>query len=614
MKATLYDALGVQAAASDEEVRAALRRLIRKYYAKTRDGQGNVEEALRFINHASRILGDGSRRAHYDEELALSAGTAEQKIAHVVENAIADSGEQTDVHSAPLPVAPQLEDFLDTTPAGKPPPEATLHHPGLTERVASSVRSPFVAVGLCLLFGGFLVAAIVYVTPPDVMAVAKQVLVWATVALLVLTIVYGLVHGAAYNRARPSNSQLGLQPQTDLAILNWRREKSVFMGASQPAEDASWIFQLRMAELEREKSGRTSEPRPWNRLGARLFDYAIWGLMLALLLSELRGAGAFSAPVAYWLGHPLVAPVLITVTFIPLEALLIAALGTTPGKWLFGVYLQFSISDAYARRDVAAQIRRGLSRSLRVWWKGMGCGIPIVAPVTVALSYERLAHDQETEWDFAEDCLVTHGPPGMLNLATGVLGLAAMVWLYAVAWNQPMADAVNIVRTGVARTVPMLTPLPGNATDRGRIVAAPHSSTTASTTAGVATLPAPASVAAPKPGAPAVGAPIDPDIDALLAERRGRMDALRLEGPRMLRAGNFRRAADLCHDWADLELGSTDAWRCLGDAQQGLGNYKEALAAYRRAKQHDPSDRSLDAAIDRAERGIITDFVSRYRR
>ena len=80
-------------------------------------------------------------------------------------------------------------------------------------------------------------------------------------------------------------------PQTDLAILNWRREKSVFLGTDQPQEDASWIFQLRMAELERAKTGRTSEPRPWNRLGARLFDYAIWGIVLALLLSELRGAG-----------------------------------------------------------------------------------------------------------------------------------------------------------------------------------------------------------------------------------------------------------------------------------------------------------------------------------
>ena len=84
MKATLYEALGIPPAASDEEVRAALRRLIRKYYAKTRDGQGNVEEALRFINHASRILSDPDRRARYDDELALSAGTTEQKIAHVV--------------------------------------------------------------------------------------------------------------------------------------------------------------------------------------------------------------------------------------------------------------------------------------------------------------------------------------------------------------------------------------------------------------------------------------------------------------------------------------------------------------------------------------------------
>jgi len=62
MKSTLYDALGISPTSSDEEVRAALRGLIRKYYAKTRDGQGNVEEALRFINHASRILGDSDRR------------------------------------------------------------------------------------------------------------------------------------------------------------------------------------------------------------------------------------------------------------------------------------------------------------------------------------------------------------------------------------------------------------------------------------------------------------------------------------------------------------------------------------------------------------------------
>src|SRR5690242_14452344 len=129
MKATLYEALGIQPSSSDEEVRAALRRLIRKYYAKTRDGQGNVEEALRFINHASRILGDPPRRQRYDEDLAMSAGTADQKIAHVVSNAMAPTGEQTDVHSAPRPAVVRLDDFLDTQTERKAAAENLLHHP-----------------------------------------------------------------------------------------------------------------------------------------------------------------------------------------------------------------------------------------------------------------------------------------------------------------------------------------------------------------------------------------------------------------------------------------------------------------------------------------------------
>src|SRR5881227_4211634 len=96
MKATLYEALGIQPSSSDEEVRAALRRLIRKYYAKTRDGQGNVEEALRFINHASRILSDPGQRQRYDQELAVATeATTEQRIAHFVSNVAVDAGTGT---------------------------------------------------------------------------------------------------------------------------------------------------------------------------------------------------------------------------------------------------------------------------------------------------------------------------------------------------------------------------------------------------------------------------------------------------------------------------------------------------------------------------------------
>jgi hypothetical protein len=439
------------------------------------------------------------------------------------------------------------------------------------------------------------------------------VLVWLTVGLLVLALVYGIVHGVVYGRGqRSAPSKLGLSPQTDLAILNWRREKSVFMGANQPAEDASWIFQLRMAELEREKAGRTSEPRPWNRLAARMFDYAIWGLVLALLLSELRAVGVVPPALAFWLGHPLVAPIVITASFVPVEALLVAGLGTTPGKWLFAVYLQFSISDAYARHDTRTQIRRGFSRALRVWWRGMGCGVPFLAPILIAIAYEKLARDQETDWDFAEDCLVTHGPAGALNTATGVLGLAAMLWLYGVAWHQPMADSIAWVRAKVIDALPS----PADAkVGVGRIgVVSPPAGTVARTTA-----PSPAARAETAPvarreaGADAAG-PVDADVAALMAERRAKIAVLKVEGPRLLGAGNWRRAAELCREWSDLDLGNPDAWRCLGQAQQALGNYHEALAAFRRAKQYDPNDRSLDVAIDRAQRGIIAEFLAKYRR
>ncbi|HTQ00138.1 MAG TPA: DnaJ domain-containing protein [Casimicrobiaceae bacterium] len=631
MKATLYEALGILPTSSEEDVRAALRRLIRKYYAKTRDGQGNVEEALRFINHASRILSDPSRRERYDQELALSTGTTEQRIEHVVSNAVAEAGEQTDVDHLEEPALRKSTEAMDAEletglDADEPPAERNPHHPGLTERVASFGRSPIVTIGLCAFFGAFIAAAIVFVTPADTILVAKQVLVWLTITLLGLTLIYGAVHGVAYMRRRRGAPQGGLVPQTDLAILNWRREKSVFLGTNQPQEDASWIFQLRMAELERAKSGRTSEPRPWQRLAARIFDYAIWGLVLALLLSELRGVGMVPSDLAFWVGHPLVAPILITGSWVPIEALLIASIGTTPGKWLFGVFLQFSISDAYARRDTRAQLDRALRRSFRVWWEGVGCGFPLLAPVLIAVAYEKLAQNQETDWDFAQDVLVTHGPPGVLNTVTGVCGLAAMLWLYGVAWHQPMAESIAWARTTIAEAIPSANRLTGGfAGGAGRISGLPQppppaavpppavAPSTIRASAPITTLPS-GTPPTPAVARPDDTGPIDTDIASMFAERKAKIAVVSSEGPRMLRAGNWRRAAELCKAWTELELANAESYRCLGTALQAQGYHQDAITAFRKAKQYDPSDRTLDAAIDRSQKGIVAEFLNRYRR
>ena len=602
MRASLYEALGIPPTASDEEVRAALRRLIRKYYAKTRDGQGNVEEALRFINHASRILSDPDRRVRYNGELARSGDSVPPRIAQAALSALAATGEGTDVAQ---PVGDSGAERIALAGAAETADLArNVHHPGLTEPVASFGRPGIVTFALCALFGGFIAGAIVVVMPLDTVAVAKQVLVWLTLTLLALTVVYGVVHSLSWARRRGGPPVQVLMPQTDIAILNWRREKSVFLGTNQPQEDASWIFQLRMAELERAKTGRTSEPRPWNRLGARMFDYAFWGIVLALLLSELRTAGIVPETVNYWLSHPLMAPVIITGTWVGIETLLMASVGTTPGKWLFGCYVQYSISDAYARREMKSQIWRSFKRAFRVWWEGMGCGFPLIAPILIAIAYESLAANHEADWDFAQDCLATHAPPGALNMATGICGLAAMLWLYGVAWHRPLADTIASVSTKIVASLPSTQSLlPGGIGGISGIAGE-------ITRLGARSQ----SVASDAPATPSTGAPIDSDLAKLFAERHARVAVLKVEGPRMLAAGNYRRAAELCGSWTDLELGNAEAWKCLGQAHQGQGNYQDALYAFRKAKQFEPNDKSIDAAIDRSQKGIVGDFLNRYRK
>jgi hypothetical protein len=331
-----------------------------------------------------------------------------------------------------------------------------------------------------------------------------------------------------------------------------------------------------------------------------LFDYAIWGLVLALLLSTLHGAGVVGDNAAFWIGHPLFAPILITLSWVPIEGLLIASLQQTPGKWLFGVYMQFSISDAYARRDVRAQLQRALRRAFRVWWEGVACGFPLLAPILIAVAYEKVIQNGETDWDFAEDCLVTHSPPGALNLMTGGVGLAAMLWLYGVAWHEPMSESIAAARNAVVAWVPSPPSLlpRGFQGDIGKIGSIERSI---------------AATIAPAPSGP-VGSVNDADTAALFAERQARLSLLRGEGPRMLRAGNWRRAAELCRAWADLEFWNAEPWRCLGYALQAQGYHQEAIIAFRKAAQYDPLDKSIDAAVDKSQRGIVADFINRYRR
>jgi len=112
------------------------------------------------------------------------------------------------------------------------------------------------------------------------------------------------------------------------------------------------------------------------------------------------------------------------------------------------------------------------------------------------------------------------------------------------------------------------------------------------------------------PSTEASALPLDPEIARLHIERKRRLAILSEEGTRMLEAGNWREAGELCAAWANLDLDNARAWRCYGRALQAQGHHLEAVRALRKAKQYDPTDGSIDAAITRSQRGIIANWLA----
>ena len=357
---------------------------------------------------------------------------------------MAEAGEQTDVGAAePRPSSPRrwthdLETGLD---AEEPEPNATSTTRASRNAWRRSDARRSSPSALCALFGTFIAAAIVFVTPADTSLVAKQVLVWLTLTLLALTVVYGVVHGIAWTRRR------GVAPDAGARAADRSRDPQLAareerVPRHQPAAGR------RELDLPVAHGGtRAREIRPHQRAAAvespraRGCSITRSGASCSRCCCPNCAARA-SCPtaLAFWLGHPLVAPVLITGTWIADRGAADRVARHHAGQ----VALRRATSSSRSPTPTRVAIRARTSsarrkRSFRVWWEGVGCGFPLLAPILIAVAYEKVAQNQETDWDFAQDCLVTHGPPGVLNTVTGVCGLAAMLWLYGVAWHQPMA-------------------------------------------------------------------------------------------------------------------------------------------------------------------------------
>lgn len=169
--------------------------------------------------------------------------------------------------------------------------------------------------------------------------------------------------------------------------------------------------------------GDAAGSRPWGRWAARQLDCLFFAIAFGVAVS-------FSFQRILELPD-LVFGMVILVAWVPLEAVFLSVAGTTPGKWLLSIRVVRPDGDLLS-------LATAFARSLRVWFWGMGLGIPVVNLLANWSGYRQLQESGVASWDRASGTHVDGAVPSRLRMVLGaVLGVACLGF---VAYGAYMED------------------------------------------------------------------------------------------------------------------------------------------------------------------------------
>ncbi len=162
--------------------------------------------------------------------------------------------------------------------------------------------------------------------------------------------------------------------------------------------------------VDQSKTFVGGQHHPWRRLFARTVDTCTSGFALFMLLIFAFGAmmPEQAAGFAKAIENPIIAGVVLYLSWLPVEAFLLSTFGTTPAKWLFGIRIAQPSGDFLS-------ISGALNRSFLVFVQGAGLGIPIVALFTQLFAYRRLTTTGTTLWDTSVNAVVSHKKWGVFR-------------------------------------------------------------------------------------------------------------------------------------------------------------------------------------------------------
>lgn len=155
---------------------------------------------------------------------------------------------------------------------------------------------------------------------------------------------------------------------------------------------------------------------PWRRLFARTVDIQTFGILNLMLFSMLIG---FCLPPGLlglylkMLENPIAGVISLYLLWLPVEAVSLSLLGTTPAKWVFGIRV---LKPTGEKISFSAALKRGVL----VWTLGEGLGIILAISIAQYVSYRRLTKTGTTYWDATVGSVVTHKKWGVFRTIASV--------------------------------------------------------------------------------------------------------------------------------------------------------------------------------------------------
>jgi hypothetical protein len=586
VKTNLYQVLGIDPNASQKDVKAALRGLVRKYHQEALDGAGDAEEMLRFVNQAYRVLGNEDSRAKYDAELAV------QSMEEPSRPFIVDDKRPTIEPKISEPAKVRRIDKIIETVKKRPLPQLW----------ATKLRMPGVGAGFSKRMGFnlitvlALIALIVWLPKSiNIVETLKFFFTWISIAVILASIAYGSIW--VVNRLVVKPKQQLKTPPPEMLTLD--TDTSIFLGMDEPTAPAAKVLKLQGAVKKAKAEPVKVGDRPWLRLSARLIDYALWGLIVAGILWLMDVMDVIDPETFRRLIHPFVAPVLITGSWVFVETILLYSFNTTPGKWLNNARVNFNVSSS---EDIDnTPLKEVFMRSLRVWWRGVGCGVPILSLVTLSVSKQYLDRNHETSWDFDGDCLISHGRLEPVNGFLMITVLSLLIWIYGNAWRQPLVEAMDRPRAFLVQARASLAdslsdlfireqkaePVKRSETPEIKVETAP------------VPVPVPATEIKPTPKTEIVKSekvetpvPVSTAKSAKSAKSSATPN-IKTQAEKLYRDANWEDLLELCKKWTEAEEKNAKAWHYLGVAYYNLQQHKNAVTALQKASKLDPDDKKI---------------------